>query len=353
MHPASTLQLLPLPRAMAERGVHVLCAGSRYARNDSPLIMEKVLLDLGAFIRHAQGGWAYRAHRARRLVGRRLAVALLPVAGRASDDRDAHAGRRPGRPAVAPACCRPTRCSCRRRTCRARVMLREWIDPSVRDEDDPDDRDIELDLYDPRNPNQPPYAPEYIERFRDGAARARPPAHGLGEGDARAPARGTAATEKERGFVTHRTLADPRFLDGIARAQRSAASGAATWAIRRRSTTVRSAWRASRRCAPGCRSGRSTTPTRTASAAPPAVTVPLLAIENTADDAVPQSHVGRIYRPPASTDKTFAAITGATHYYVGQPELLTRRGRVVTWLVGARGSTRRSAAPVSVSATSS
>ena len=34
MHPASTLQLLPMPRAMAEHGLHVLCAGSRYARND-------------------------------------------------------------------------------------------------------------------------------------------------------------------------------------------------------------------------------------------------------------------------------------------------------------------------------
>jgi alpha-beta hydrolase superfamily lysophospholipase len=52
------------------------------------------------------------------------------------------------------------------------------------------------------------------------------------------------------------------------------------------------------------------------------VTVPLLAIENTADDAVPQSHVGRLFRAAASKDKTFAAIAGATHYYVGQPELL-------------------------------
>src|SRR3954468_2946830 len=59
MHPASTLQLLPLPRAMAERGVHILCAGSRYARNDSPLIMEKVLLDLGAYLRHAKQAWGY------------------------------------------------------------------------------------------------------------------------------------------------------------------------------------------------------------------------------------------------------------------------------------------------------
>ena len=42
MHPASTLQLLPMPMALADAGLHVICAGSRYARNDSALIMEKV-----------------------------------------------------------------------------------------------------------------------------------------------------------------------------------------------------------------------------------------------------------------------------------------------------------------------
>jgi hypothetical protein len=40
------------------------------------------------------------------------------------------------------------------------------LDPSVRNEDDPDDRDPELDLYEPRNPDRPPYAAGYIERFR-------------------------------------------------------------------------------------------------------------------------------------------------------------------------------------------
>ena len=50
MHPAATLQLLPVPRAVAAKGAHVLCAGSRYARNDSAAILEKVLLDLGAKI---------------------------------------------------------------------------------------------------------------------------------------------------------------------------------------------------------------------------------------------------------------------------------------------------------------
>ena len=59
MHPATTLQLLPMPQAMAKTGVHVLCAGSRFMKNDTPLIMEKVVLDLGAYIRHAKEKWGY------------------------------------------------------------------------------------------------------------------------------------------------------------------------------------------------------------------------------------------------------------------------------------------------------
>ena len=54
MHPASTLQLLPMPRAMVRHGVHVLCAASRYPKNDTSLIMEKVAADLGAWVRHAK-----------------------------------------------------------------------------------------------------------------------------------------------------------------------------------------------------------------------------------------------------------------------------------------------------------
>src|ERR1044071_5030562 len=59
MHPATTLQLLPMPRALAAEGLHVLCAASRYVKNDTPLIMEKVVLDLGAYIRTAKEQWGY------------------------------------------------------------------------------------------------------------------------------------------------------------------------------------------------------------------------------------------------------------------------------------------------------
>ena len=81
MHPSSTLQLLPMPQALARAGVHVLCAGSRFAKNDTPLIMEKVL-STSAPTSAAQGGVGLREGRAVRLVGRRIARAFLPVAGR-------------------------------------------------------------------------------------------------------------------------------------------------------------------------------------------------------------------------------------------------------------------------------
>ena len=49
MHPSSTLQLLPMPIALADAGLHVICGGSRYAKNDSALIMEKVYLELSSY----------------------------------------------------------------------------------------------------------------------------------------------------------------------------------------------------------------------------------------------------------------------------------------------------------------
>ena len=113
--------------------------------------------------------------------------------------------------------------------------------------------------------------------------------------------------EKERGFVTHRTMADPRFLDASLEPNDRAIgrcylghpetvnNGPVGLA---RFSTLRawlSQWSIDDTNAEGERCAAR-------------VTVPLLAIENTADDAVPQSHVGRLYEAAASTDKTFVRI---------------------------------------------
>ena len=333
MHPASTLELLPMPRAMAERGAHVLCAGSRYARNDTPLIMEKVILDLGAYVRHAREVWGYdkvvivgwSGGGSLALLYQSQAEAPTIAATPAGDPVDiAGAGLIPADAMIFQAA----------HISRA-LLLSEWIDPSVLDENDPDRRDPGLDLYDPRNPERPPYSADYLERFR-AAQRARVRRRTEWVKETLEMLRKRGGNETERGFVTHRTMAEPRFLDpaiepndrvpgtcflGVPETVNNGPTGVA------RFSTLR-AWLSQwspddtnadgERCAPG-------------------VTVPLLSIENSADDAVPQPHVGRIHAAAASADKTYVRIDGANHYYAGQPELLAQAAETCLGWLADRG----------------
>jgi hypothetical protein len=165
MHPATTLQLLPMPRGMAEHGLHVLCAGSRYARNDSALIMENVVVDLGAYVRHAREVWGYeKVVLAGWSGGGSLALMYQSQAERPSITHTpagdpCHimtAGLMPADAFIFQAA----------HVSRA-VTFADWIDPSVIDENDPDARDPELDIYNPAI--KPPYSPEFLARFRAGA----------------------------------------------------------------------------------------------------------------------------------------------------------------------------------------
>ena len=54
MHPSGTMNYLPMPIALAHAGIPVMTCGSRYPHNDTALIMEKVLIDLGRYVRHAK-----------------------------------------------------------------------------------------------------------------------------------------------------------------------------------------------------------------------------------------------------------------------------------------------------------
>src|SRR3984893_315606 len=54
MHPSSTLHLLPTPGALVGAGLHVVAARSRYPKNDSGLIIEKVAIDMGAWVKDAR-----------------------------------------------------------------------------------------------------------------------------------------------------------------------------------------------------------------------------------------------------------------------------------------------------------
>lgn len=329
MHPASTLQLLPVPRSLAARGVHVLCAASRYAKNDTALILEKVLFDLGAYIRHAKEvlgyekvvlvGWSgggslslmYQAQAESPTITQTPAGDPVDIKG---------AGLIPADALVFQAA----------HISRAQLLL-DNIDPSVLDEFDPDKRNPELDIYNPANPNQPPYSADFIAAYRV-AQRAR-----IDKIRTRVletlndlKSRGTA--ELERPFVTHRTFADPRFLDPTLdpndRKPRWSYVGnpetANTGPVALgRFATLRawlSQWSIEDTNADGVRNAAK-------------ISVPLLAIENSADDAVPPYHTPSIYAAAGSEDKTYHVIEGGTHYYAGQPDHLEKVvAKQLSWL---------------------
>jgi pimeloyl-ACP methyl ester carboxylesterase len=328
MHPSSTLQLLPMPQALARAGVHVLCAGSRFAKNDTPLIMEKVLLDLGAYIRRAKEVWGYD-----RVVlcgwsgGGSLALFYQSQAEKPSIT-ETPAGDPVELKALIPADAMIFQAA---HLSRAR-MLSEWIDPSVTDEANPDERNLELDIYDPKCPNQPPYSKDFVETFRSAQLRRMRRRTGW----VREALRKLKGDEMERGFVTYRTMCDVRFMDPALdpndRKPRWCYLGKPETANTGpvgigRFSTLRawlSQWSIDDSNADGPKCARS-------------ISVPLLAIENSADDAVPQPHARIIHDAAGSRDKTFHVIQGATHYYQGQPELLEQAVELCVGWMARRG----------------
>lgn len=331
MHPASTLNLMPLPAAMARAGHHVLCAASRYAKNDTALIMEKVAADLGAYIRHARDELGYRTIiLAGWSGGGSLAIFYQSQAENpsithtpAGDVYDLTAMKLPRADGVM---------FIAAHTGRAR-LLAEWIDGSVMDESNPDMRDRELDLYDLGNSAKPPYSASFVAACR-AAQKARVGRITDRVRETLDVLRKRGGAEVERPFIVHRTMADPRFLDpalepnqrkpgwcylGNPETVNSGPAGVA------RFNTLRgwlSQWsHLSRADAVGCVAQ---------------ITVPLLIVENRADDAVPPSHplevLSAAQRNANLKDMTFLQIDNATHYYRDQPqELAAAMDAIAGW----------------------
>jgi dienelactone hydrolase len=319
MHPSSTLNLMPMPAGMARAGYHVMCCASRYAKNDSALIMEKVALDMGAYVRFAKEEMGYKDVV---LVGwsgggslslfyqsqaENPTITQTP-AGDPVDLTSANLIPVDGTMFVAA------------HISRAKTLT-EWMDPSVLDETRPDDRVLDLDLYNPDNPNQPAYEAAFLDRYRAAqidrnrriTAWVRNMLDELGR---------RSDGETERGFVVHRTMADPRWLDplvdpndrrpgwcflGEPRTVNVGPVGLARFCTLR-SWLSQWSYDESRADGPDCAKG---------------ISVPFLSVINSADDAAPANHTTLIHQSAASADKTSITIKGANHYYKDQPELMT------------------------------
>ncbi len=331
MHPIGGGAYLPMSNALARAGHHVIYANSRYRGVDSALIMEKVVQDLGAAMRDARerlgyrnvilGGWSGGG--ALSLYYQQQAQHATVTATPAGDPPDLTRLDLPPADGVMLLAAHVSR----------HGTLTEWIDPAVVDESDPTRRDPELDLYDPRGPNRPPYSADFLARYR-AAQIARNRRITAWVKDELAGLRGRGEELLERAFVVHGTMADPRWLDptidpndrtpgrcylGDPRIVNMGPVGLARFSTLR---SWLSQWSLDDALGDGPRCAAD-------------LTVPTLVIGNSADDACTPSHTQRLFDAVGHADKELHTIPGATHYYSGAaqvPHLNAAVERITTWM---------------------
>lgn len=211
MHPTSNFMGHYLLEPLARRGVACLGLNSRYAGNDTLLLMERVIQDLGAGVQwlHARG------YERIVLVGNSGGAALAAFY-QAQAERLTFDTLIDGTPAhVAPADLPPVAglMLCAAHEGRSHLM-RRWIDPSLTREHDGLSCDHTVDMYDPVHHASGRYSTAFLARF-DAAQAER-----LARLERRVEARlaqlralATPGSPRDEVFVIYRTHADPRFVD--------------------------------------------------------------------------------------------------------------------------------------------
>ncbi|MFP6582312.1 MAG: alpha/beta hydrolase [Candidatus Hydrogenedentota bacterium] len=317
-HPIGGGAWLPMVTALAEAGHHVIYSNGRYRGNDSALIMEKCVIDLGATIRFSKealgyekvilGGWSGGGSLS--LFYQQQAEKPTIMSTPAGDPLDLSKANLIPADGIMLLAAHISRAG----------TLTEWMDASILDEADPSKRDPELNLYNPDNPNQPPYSDAFLERYRSAQI----------ERNRRITAwvksklvelRGAGGADMEHCFTVQGTMADPRWLDpaidsnqrkenwcflGVPETVNNGPVGLARFCTLR---SWMSQWSYDDSNADGIRCAQD-------------ITIPVLVIGNLADDACTPSHTHRLYEAIGPEDKEIHEIDGATHYYRNQPEQL-------------------------------
>ena len=328
-HPIGSGAFLPLVTALAHAGHHVIYCNPRYRGNDTALIMEKCVADLGACLKHTReklgyetivlGGWSGGGSLSLFYQDQAETPTLTHTpAGDAYDLTSL------GLPPVQGIMLLAAHIS------RA-MTLTEWIDPSITDETQPFQRDPDLNIYDPENPNQPAYTPEYEARYR-AAQIARNRRITAWVQQTLEDLRKAGEVNAERAFTVHGTMADLRWTDptqdpsdrrpnecylGEPKVANDGPVGLARFSTLR---SWLSQW------------GYDTTnATGLGNAA--RISCPVLVINNTADLACTPSHAQRLFDAVGHEDKEHHDIAGADHYYIERPDLLPEAVRICSdWM---------------------
>ena len=209
MHPTSNFMGHYLIEPLARRGVACMGLNSRYAGNDTLLLMERAIQDLGAGVQYLRAQGYDKVVLVGNSGGASLSCFYQAQAERLTiehmvDGDPAHLSQADLPPVQGLALCAAHE--------GRSTLMRNWVDPSLTDEHDGLSCDPALDMYDARN--GPPYDHAFLERFRT-AQQQRYERIDQWVGQRLQQLRSLAepGSPRDEVFVVYRTHADPRFLD--------------------------------------------------------------------------------------------------------------------------------------------
>jgi len=320
-HPTSNFHGHYLIEPLQQRGAGVLALNTRYVGNDSMLVMERALQDVGVGVQFLRdqgyrkivmignsGGGSLAAFYQQQAT--RISVATTPD-GRAFELRREQL---PPVDAIALIAAHPGRAA----------QLVSKIDPAVLDESEHPEIDSRLDMF--ARHDQAAYTSEWLDTYRQAQAKRLDRItdwvlQRLEQLEA------TVAPEvADDAFIIRRTQADPRTLDlaldrndrkvgtlgGEARAYNLAANGLARFCTLR---SFLSQWSVRHTRADGPRCLAQTD-------------VPVLILNYTADQTVFPSHVAA-WSAAAGQRGTLYDIEGAPHYLTGHPDMTAQVARIL------------------------
>lgn len=324
IHPTSNFHHHYLAEPLYARGGTVMLVNTRYVGNDSMLVMERAIQDLGAAIAALRG----EGYRNITLIGNSgggSLAAFYVEQSRKVSVQDTPDGRPfelaasdvPAVDRLALVCAHPGRAE----------QLRVKIDPSVRSEAEPWTVDPRLDMFAPEN--GPPYDRAWLARYRAAQAERLTRIETWVEERLAVLNRTRSPEAADEAFLIQRTQADPRLLDltldandrkqgtlqGAAREANYAANGLARFCTLR---SFLSQWspRYSRAHGPRCLAN---------------ARIPALVVNHTADQTTFPSQI-EAWMNAAGPGSVRHDLVGAPHYADDRPDLVAELSdRLVVW----------------------
>ncbi|MCU1591347.1 MAG: Alpha/beta hydrolase family protein [Frankiales bacterium] len=316
-HPTSNFLGHYMLEKLAATGVAAIGMCTRYVGNDSALLMENCVLDVGAVVSFL------RAEGYEKVIacGNSGGGGLVPLFQSQAEKPTITAAPGGGGPDLTKAGLEPADAVILLNGHPSRALLRtEWLDPSIRDEAKPFDRDPDVDMFNSKN--GPAYSEEWMTAYRAAQVERN---HRI-----TAWCKATIAEVGDRfggalddlPFVVHGTTADPRFFD-LSIDANDRAAGTTLWGAPEPANYLP----ASLGHFNSCHSWLSQWSIEDSNAGAhnlSDVSVPIQVLIGTGDPTVLPSHTKLLTDAISHDDWERVDLPGGTHYFEGQPELTDR-----------------------------